>query len=64
MTRNYECPECDEWVEILPTTRYDNFKCPWCNHALRLDVDGEFDNGSWRDLSKLVTAGSHWDDKV
>lgn len=61
---SYECPVCGEWIEILSTTNKANMNCPWCNERLRLDVDAEFDNGSWRDLSKLVTAGSHWDDKV
>ncbi len=63
--RGYECPKCGEWIEILPTTETDDFKCPWCNQRLRLDVD--YDNprmSNQRDLSKLVTFGSHWDDKV
>ncbi len=60
---SYECPKCGEWIEILPTTEKE-FKCPWCNEVLRLDADAEFENGMWRDLSKLVTAGSHWDDKI
>lgn len=64
MNPSYECPVCEEWVEILPTTPKDDFLCPWCQQRLRLDADAEFVNGSWRDLSKLVTFGSHWDDKV
>ncbi len=62
---SYECPKCDEWVNILPTTNQDDMRCPWCNERLRLDVD--YDNpgmSNQRDLSKLVTFGSHWDDKV
>ncbi len=65
MNPSYECPKCDEWVEILPTTNQDDMHCPWCNERLRLDVD--YDNpgmSNQRDLSKLVTFGSHWDDKV
>lgn len=59
---DYECPVCNEWVEILATTDAGNFRCPWCNERLRLDADGEFVDGSWKDLSKLVTYCSHWDE--
>lgn len=62
---SYECPKCNEWIEILPTTTTDDFRCPWCNERLRLDVD--YDNpgmSNQRDLSKLVTFNSHWDDNV
>lgn len=61
--RDYECPKCDEWIEILPTTTTDDFRCPWCNERLRLDID--YDNpgmSNQRDLSKLVTFRSHWDE--
>ncbi len=61
----YECPVCNEWVEILPTTTTDDFKCPWCGERLRLDAD--YDNpgmSTQRDLSKLVSFGSHWDDQA
>ncbi len=59
----YVCPKCEDWVEILPTTKTDDFKCPWCGERLRLDVD--YDNPgteTQRDLSKLVTFRSHWDE--
>jgi len=64
MNPSYECPnpECQEWIEILPTTQKDDFSCPWCDEKLRLDIDAEFENGMWHDLSKLVTKGSHWDE--
>jgi len=51
---SYVCPNCDEWIEILPTTEKDKFACPWCGQLLQLDADAEFTNGSWRDLSKLI----------
>ncbi len=60
---SYECPVCHDWIEILPTTNKANMNCPWCNERLRLDVD--YDNpgmSNQRDLSKLVTLGSHFDD--
>ena len=56
----YECPKCEEWVEILPTTG-ENLECPWCKVKLRLDTDAEFENGMWHDLSKLRFANP-WDD--
>ena len=66
MSRDYECPVCDEWISVtLDSENIDtnDLKCPWCKTRLRLDADAEFENGSWRDLSKLVTFGSHWDEK-
>lgn len=63
--KDYECPVCEEWIEILPTTTTDDFRCPWCNERLRLDVDVDnYGMSNQKDLSKLVTFGSHWDDKV
>lgn len=65
MTRDYECPKCDEWIAVNIDSENFNtgdFHCPWCNERLRLDADAEFANGSWKDLSKLVTHGSHFDD--
>lgn len=67
MSRDYECPKCGEWIAVPLDSEgidTDNFNCPWCNEKLRLDADAEFVDGSWKDLSKLVTKGSHWDDKV
>ncbi len=58
---DYECPACHDWIEVLPTTP-EIFNCPWCNEKLRLVADGELVDGIWRDRSKLVTAGSHWDE--
>jgi len=63
MNPTYECPKCDEWIEITPGTKRDLFNCPWCGEKLRLDADADFENGSWHDRSKLVTAGSHWDER-
>lgn len=60
---SYKCPTCGEWIEILPTTDKDNIVCPWCGERLRLDTD--YDNpgmSNQRDLSKLTTKGSHWDE--
>lgn len=62
MNPSYECPKCDEYVEILSTTP-EHFNCPWCGQSLRLSTDAEFEDGMWHDLSRLVTAGSHWDEK-
>jgi predicted RNA-binding Zn-ribbon protein involved in translation (DUF1610 family) len=59
---SYECPVCGEWIEITPNKEKGTFNCPECYERLRLDVDAEFRDGSWHDLSKLVTAGSHWDE--
>ena len=64
MHRDYECPKCGDWIELHTETSGTVFKCPWCNERLRLDADAEFENGIWHDLSKLVTAGSHWDEKI
>jgi predicted RNA-binding Zn-ribbon protein involved in translation (DUF1610 family) len=61
---SYECPNCGEWVAILPSTNKGKFPCPWCKQSLRLDADAEFTNGSWHDRSRLVTAGSHWDEEI
>ncbi len=61
----YECPVCGEWIETPEHYQGDyKVRCPSCGEKLVLSVDAEFENGSWHDLSKLVTAGSHWDDKV
>jgi len=55
---DYECPNCGDWIEILRTTAPVSpvFDCPWCGEPLTLDADGEFDNGLWRDRSKLISA--------
>ena len=61
MNPNYECPKCEEWIEILPTTG-ENFKCPWCSTKLRLDTDVDnYGMENQRDLSKLRFANP-WDD--
>jgi len=61
-TREYECPVCHDSVEI-ELTNTAKLRCPSCRELLRLDADAEFIPGSgWRDLSKLVTYRSHWDE--
>jgi transcription initiation factor IIE alpha subunit len=62
MYPSYECPQCNDWIEIGPGKEKGTFNCPSCGEVLRLDADAEFRDGSWHDLSKLVTAGSHWDE--
>ena len=64
--RELECPFCAELIEISPTTFAERtkIKCPWCFEFLRLNVDGEFVNGAWRDRSTLVGYRSHWDEKI
>ena len=57
---SYEAPCCGEWIKILPTAK--TVRCKGCGEMLRLEVDAEFTDGMWRDRSKLVTAGSHWDE--
>jgi hypothetical protein len=66
---SYECPRCAEWVEMAailcphsPGKEKGTFNCPSCGELLRFDADAELRDGSWHDLSKLVTAGSHWDE--
>jgi predicted RNA-binding Zn-ribbon protein involved in translation (DUF1610 family) len=61
---SYPCPECGEWIRILPTTNKSDLPCPWCGVHLRLDEDAEWENGMWHNLSKLVTVRSHWDEDV
>jgi hypothetical protein len=60
MNPKYEAPCCGEWIEILPTTDKDNMICPWCRKRLRLEIDAEFIDGHWHDLSKLVKT-DYWD---
>lgn len=51
-TRQFECPKCSEWIDILPTTP-EKFDCPWCKAKLEQCVDAEFENGSWHDLTEI-----------
>jgi transcription initiation factor IIE alpha subunit len=56
--REYECPNCGDWVAILHTTP-GAFDCPWCKEPLTLSTDAEFRDGMWRDLSRLVSNRPH-----
>lgn len=57
MNPEYECPNCGEWIQILPTTP-ERFDCPWCKTPLLKSVDAEFRDGSWHDASHLSRVDS------
>lgn len=57
--QDYQCPTCESWIEILPTTNQNAFDCPWCKEPLYLNVDAEFRDGMWRDLSRLCSNRKH-----
>ena len=48
----YECPKRGE--ERTLDEHQPSVMCKECQSALWLDADGEFRDGLWRDLSKLV----------
>ena len=50
--RYYESPCCGIEVEIDREDK--SVFCPGCHKLLDVDVDAEFVNGSWHDLTKLV----------
>jgi hypothetical protein len=55
-TNEYECPNCDNEVYINLAKPDTKVVCLHCKAPLELDVDAEFTNGSWRDLSHLSMA--------
>ncbi len=50
--KTYDCPSCGAEVE-WPSYQRMVF-CPECGTLLELDVDAEFENGMWRDLSRVI----------
>ena len=64
MTKEYDCPVCHESFAVpLSTSSAKKLRCPSCHELLRFETDAEFIPGAgWRDLSKLVTYRSHWDE--
>jgi Zn finger protein HypA/HybF involved in hydrogenase expression len=48
----YDCPKCDEPIKV----RENDFfvVCPQCRTEWRVDVDAEFVDGHWRDLTRLI----------
>lgn len=50
--RTYYCPFCDE--EHIFDEHQVRVTCLGCQRELWLEADGEFRDGMWRDLSKLI----------
>lgn len=51
MTTELQCPACDCDIELSHDAKA--VECPHCQAALVVDVDAEFTDGMWRDLTKL-----------
>jgi len=51
MSIERDCPECGESVEFTHETK--EVFCPNCKADLSVDVDAEFIDGSWKDLTAL-----------
>jgi hypothetical protein len=49
--REEECPLCGEWITY--GDQQDCVICPSCQNTLGIDVDADFVNGSWRNLTHL-----------
>jgi hypothetical protein len=47
----YECPKCGEWFKV--GTIEDELDCS-CGAHLHVSRDGEFRDGTWHDLTRLV----------
>ena len=50
----YPCPLCDAEIEVTPTTP-KQFHCWDCLEDLEVNADASFDNGHWRDLTRLIS---------
>lgn len=50
--KTYNCPKCDE--EHTLDENQVRVTCLECQSELWLEADGEFRDGHWRDLSRLV----------
>ena len=50
----YECPvpKCGTLIRV--GTIEDELNCPECRSRLTVSRDGEFRDGLWRDLTKLI----------
>src|ERR1700726_2083696 len=55
--RELECPNCGEWIGV--TGKHEYFDCLWCNEPLLLNIDADFRDGVWHDLTKLVSNKNH-----
>ncbi len=53
----YECLCCGHEINVDQskiTAKRNRVACPYCNAQFYVDVDAEFDNGTWINLTKLV----------
>lgn len=48
------CPACNDQVPIGEADHDRIVFCPHCHAAYRVDVDAEWENGRWRDLTNLI----------
>jgi len=56
MTKSYSCLGCGEDIRIPEdclTTKNDTARCPRCSVEYVIDYDAEFEDGVWRDKTKL-----------
>ena len=52
MTNTYSCPACEDDVEVpLPLAKY--VTCESCKTKLEINVDADFEDGHWHDLTTL-----------
>jgi Zn finger protein HypA/HybF involved in hydrogenase expression len=49
--RELECPKCGEPIMVEPQEQV--LECPACKAKLDLVVDADYDEGTWRDCSRL-----------
>lgn len=52
MKMELSCPECDRDIEL--DYDYTKVTCPGCGALLKLDMDAEYVDGQWRNLSSLI----------
>ena len=50
--KTYNCPECGEEI-VITQDSLTYTDCPTCKAKLSIDVDAEFVDGMWRDLTTL-----------
>jgi len=50
---HYECPECGGEI-VIEQDNLTYTECPNCKAKLAIDVDAEFVDGRWKDLTKLT----------
>lgn len=51
MTNYYNCPNCEQEIEVLATDK--EVECSRCDKVFIVDHDAEFENGVWKDLTSL-----------